>query len=83
MSEGNIPKLVLLGSSSDSTNILHNSIGKHFNIVKVIIEEKESKYKFLKRRLRKIGYIKFLGFWGDFLNKKKFKFILSQSIQRI
>jgi hypothetical protein len=60
MSIDNKFKIILLGSNSISTNILYNSLKSDFKIQKVIIEEKESKFLFFKRRLRKIGYLKLL-----------------------
>jgi len=60
MSKDNKFKIILLGSSSSSTNILYNSLKSDFKIQKVIIEEKESKFLFFKRRLRKMGYLKLL-----------------------
>ncbi len=60
MSKNNNFKIILLGSNSSSTNILYNSLKSKYNIQKVIIEEKESKLLFFKRRLKKIGYIKLL-----------------------
>ena len=49
MSIDNKFKIILLGSNSISTNILYNSLKSDFNIQKVIIEEKESKFLFFKK----------------------------------
>lgn len=48
MSKDNKFKIILLGSSSSSTNILYNSLKSDFKIQKVIIEEKRVNFYFLK-----------------------------------
>ena len=60
MSKEKKTKVIILGSRSNSTNILYNSLTNEFDIIKVIIEKKESKFLFFKRRLKKVGYLKLL-----------------------
>ena len=49
-------KILLLATDCDATNIIYNYLKNDFNITEVIIEEKESKKVFLKRRIKKLGY---------------------------
>ncbi|WP_445721072.1 formyl transferase [Flavobacterium sp.] len=53
-------RIILLGTNSKSTKILYNSLKTDFKIQKIIIEEKESKFFFLKRRFKRIGFLKLL-----------------------
>lgn len=54
-------KIVLLGGTSLSTKIVFNAINKEFGICLAIIEEKENKKIFLKRRIKRLGYFTVLG----------------------
>lgn len=50
-------KIVMLATEGDSTNIIYNAINAEFAICTVIIEKKESKKIFIKRRIKKLGII--------------------------
>jgi methionyl-tRNA formyltransferase len=50
-----------LGGKGISTNIVFHSINANFGINAVIIEEKESVKKFLKRRIKKLGIFTVIG----------------------
>ena len=50
--------IALLGTNSKSTIILYNAIAEFFPVSIVIIEKKESKTIFLKRRIKKLGLLK-------------------------
>lgn len=54
-------RIILLATEGESTNIVYNKLAKHFSILNVFIEEKESKKVFLKRRIKKLGLIKVFG----------------------
>src|SRR5690606_3465284 len=54
-------RIVLLACKRESTNIVYNSINSEFGIYKVLIEEKESTVKFLKRRIKKLGIFSVVG----------------------
>lgn len=54
-------KIIMLATASDSTNILFNGIKDVFPISKVLIEDKISRKKFLKRRAKKLGYTQVFG----------------------
>ena len=56
-----IKKIVMLGSIGNSTNIIFHLIHKSFPIHTVIIEEKENKRAFLRRRIKKMGLITVVG----------------------
>ncbi len=47
----------MLAAEGDSTNIIYNAIDAEFSIDTVIIEKKESKKIFIKRRIKKLGII--------------------------
>lgn len=47
----------MLAAEGDSTNIIYNAINTQFSIDRVIIEKKESKKIFFKRRIKKLGII--------------------------
>ena len=57
----NAKKIVLLGVDSDFTNAIYNHINRDFVIEKVVIEEKENKKIFLKRRLKRLGFWTVIG----------------------
>lgn len=50
-------KIVMLAGEGDSTNIIYNAIDAEFFIDTVIIEKKESKKIFIKRRIKKLGIV--------------------------
>lgn len=53
---------IILATNSPNTNILYNFLIEHNYLVeKVILEKKESKKVFLKRRIKKLGFLKVLG----------------------
>jgi len=54
-------KLVLLAAEGDSTNIVYHALSSRFHIHLVVIEGKESKKVFLKRRIKKLGILKVIG----------------------
>jgi folate-dependent phosphoribosylglycinamide formyltransferase PurN len=54
-------KIVLLGREDRPTAILYNSLRAEFPLVGVIVEEGESRLKFLKRRVKRLGLCKALG----------------------
>jgi methionyl-tRNA formyltransferase len=49
-------KVLLLLTSGMSSNVIFNTLNEKFNVSKVIIEAKENKLTFLKRRIKKLGY---------------------------
>ncbi len=51
----------MLSGEGMSTNILYHSLQKHFEIDTVIIEKKVDRKDFLKKRIRKLGYLKVVG----------------------
>lgn len=57
----NHPKIVLLGGKGISTHIIFNALHPQFNLAHAIIEQPESKKKFLQRRLKKLGFATVLG----------------------
>ena len=54
-------KIVILGSKGTSTNIVFHSLNSEFGIYMAVIENKESLKTFLKRRIKKLGYLRVLG----------------------
>lgn len=50
-----------MAGKGTSTNMVFNAINKKFAITKVIIEDKEDKKIFLKRRIKKLGYTTVIG----------------------
>ena len=51
-------KIVLLAAEGNSTNIIYHAINKRFSVHTVIIEKRESKKLFIKRRVKRLGIIK-------------------------
>ena len=49
-------KVLLLLTSGLSSNVIFNTLNEKFNVSKVIIEAKENKLTYLKRRIKKLGY---------------------------
>ncbi|MCA0152990.1 formyl transferase [Winogradskyella vincentii] len=54
-------KIIMLAGEGISTNFIFNSLKDNFNISTVIIEENENMKKFLKRRIKRLGYFKVIG----------------------
>jgi methionyl-tRNA formyltransferase len=54
-------KIVLLGVHDEATRIIYNAVAKKFTIAQVFLEQKESKKVFLKRRAKKLGWLKVIG----------------------
>lgn len=54
-------RLVMLASDGESTNIIFNALDKEFGVDTVVIEEPESRRKFLTRRLRRLGVATVVG----------------------
>ncbi len=54
-------KIVLLGREDRPTAILYNSLRSEFPLAGVIVEEGESRLKFVKRRFKRLGLRKALG----------------------
>ena len=54
-------KIILLGGSGISTNIVFNSINNKFGIFTAIIEKKESIKIFITRRIKKLGLFTVIG----------------------
>jgi folate-dependent phosphoribosylglycinamide formyltransferase PurN len=54
-------KIVLLGGNGLSTTIVFNALNKKFGVTLAIIEEKESALIFIKRRIKRLGFIKVAG----------------------
>lgn len=54
-------KIVMLAGKGDSSLILYNAINSRYNIDAVILEDKENKKVFIKRRIKKLGIIKVAG----------------------
>ena len=49
-------KVLLLLTSGLTSNVIYNALNEKFNVSKVIIEAKESKSTYLKRRIKKLGF---------------------------
>ena len=54
-------KIVLLGREDSQTAILYNSLRNEFLLAGVIVEEAESRLKFVRRRVKRLGLSKALG----------------------
>ncbi len=54
-------KIIMLAGEGDSTNIIYHAINSRFPIDMVILERKESKKKFITRRIKKLGIITVAG----------------------
>lgn len=54
-------KIVLLAGEGVSTQIIFHALQKQYNIHTVILEEKESTKKFIKRRIKMLGIIQVVG----------------------
>jgi folate-dependent phosphoribosylglycinamide formyltransferase PurN len=78
--------ILILGRQSISTQILYNSLSKDHNITCVIIEQQEEKLAFVKRRIKKLGFLRvldqiiFIFFCSkvlDFISKKRVNEIIN------
>ena len=49
-------KVLLLLTSGLTSNVIYNALNEKFNVSKVIIEAKENKSTYLKRRIKKLGF---------------------------
>ncbi len=67
-------RVIIIGSDSLSTKILYNALNAEFSVVQVILEKKESRLTFLKRRIKKLGFLKVL-------NQLLFILIFSEILQ--
>ena len=54
-------RILLLGGEGESTNIVFHFLNEKFNLVQAIVEQPESKKVFIKRRIKKLGYLTVLG----------------------
>lgn len=54
-------KIIMLTGQGKSSTFMYNGIKTNFHISKVVIEEKIDRNKFLKRRIKRMGYMKVLG----------------------
>ena len=54
-------KIVLLAGKGQSTTIVFNSINKDFGIHTAIIEDKENTKIFIKRRIKRLGFLTVIG----------------------
>lgn len=48
-------KAIIIATESLTTNLLYEALQKNFDISKVIIENKISKFNIIKGRIKKIG----------------------------
>jgi len=54
-------KIVILAGPDQSSTILYNALKEKYEVVGVIMEEKENRMKFLKRRMKKLGLVTVVG----------------------
>lgn len=54
-------KIVMLAGTKSITNIIYHSLKNNFNIEKVIIEKPVPIFVFLKRRIKRLGFLKVFG----------------------
>jgi methionyl-tRNA formyltransferase len=54
-------KIVLLAGKWDTTPIVYNYVGKEFPVSKVIMEEPVPRMQFLKKRIKKLGWLNVIG----------------------
>ena len=71
--------IVILASEGLTTNLLFECLTKHYNVIGVIIEERESKSSIIKRRMKKNGFFSTMGQVAFML----FVFPLIRSFKRI
>lgn len=81
-------KIVLLGREDRQTAILYHALRNEFPIARVIVEEGESRLKFLKRRAKKLGWRRAVGQvafrliivpWLKLSSRKRLEDLLRQS----
>ncbi len=53
--------ILILAAAHDTSNIVYNAISKNFPVEKIIMEGRESKKKFIKRRIRRLGLLTVAG----------------------
>ncbi|MEO7263911.1 MAG: formyl transferase [Ferruginibacter sp.] len=53
--------VLILATDGDSTRMIYHALVKHFDISSIILEQKESRKVFIKRRLKKLGLAKVTG----------------------
>jgi folate-dependent phosphoribosylglycinamide formyltransferase PurN len=80
--------IILLAGKWDTTPVVYNFLQEHFGVTKVLLEEGVPRREFLKKRIKKLGWITVSGqvlfqlFIGKLLNKtsrKRINEILEQS----
>lgn len=54
-------KILMLAQNGNGSRILFNELNKHFYIEKVIVEKSVEKKEIIKKRVRKLGYMKVFG----------------------
>src|SRR5680860_269084 len=54
-------KIIMLSGGGESTNFMYNVLKDDFPISHVIIEGKSGAKKFLKKRVKRLGYVKVFG----------------------
>ncbi len=54
-------KIVMLSGKDHYSLMMYNGLKDHYNIEKVIVEEAVDRKKFLKRRIKHLGYFKVFG----------------------
>ncbi|MCP4442328.1 MAG: formyl transferase [Aureispira sp.] len=54
-------KIVMLSGKDHYSLMMYNGLKDHYNIEKVIVEEAVDRKKFLKRRIKRLGYFKVFG----------------------
>lgn len=54
-------KVVILATEGVTTNLLYNGLSSDFDVVKVIIESRQSKVQLFKKRVKRLGLMKVLG----------------------
>jgi len=57
----NKKNIIILATEGQTTNLLYNQLVQHFNVKKVILENKISKKIILKNRIKKLGLFKVIG----------------------
>ncbi len=54
-------KIVILGSKIDTTFILYNYLSQYYPAINIIVENPQSKISLLKRRAKRLGWLKVVG----------------------
>lgn len=77
-------RIVLLAGNWNTTPIVYNFLQEHFDVVKVVIEHPVPRKEFLKRRIRKLGWIRTGGqILFQILVNKPLSFFSKRRIQKI